>query len=252
MRVTVCEMHDDRTEFARDWDRLAAHAAAEHSDLIVLPEFPFSKWFCAAPQFDPAVWQAALAEHARWLSRLEELAPAQVIATRPIQRGDQRRNEGFIWDGESGLHGCHEKVYLPEEPENWEATWYQRGDGRFDLAESRAGLAGFLICSELWAMGRAQAYGKQGARLLITPRATVIASLEKWLAGGRAAAVVAGAFALSSNRVSAEVFGGRGWVIDPDGAVLAQTSRDNPILTVEIDPAQADAAKQTYPRYLLD
>ena len=63
-------------------------------------------------------------------------------------------------------------------------------------------------------------------------------SVDKWLAGGRAAAVMGGAFSLSSNRAGSNhglTYGGLGWVIGPDGQVLATTSDSEPFVTVEID-----------------
>ena len=69
-----------------------------------------------------------------------------------------------------------------------------------------------------------------------------------------AAAVLAGAFCLSSNRVGPNSeggpFGGMGWVIDPDGEILALTSEDAPFATVDIDLGAAEHAKATYPRYV--
>ena len=38
----------------------------------------------------------------------------------------------------------------------------------------------------------------------------------------------------------------------PDGDILARTSEDNPIISLEIDLAAADEAKQTYPRNVRD
>lgn len=66
---------------------------------------------------------------------------------------------------------------------------------------------------------------------------------------------MAGAFGLSSNRTGPGPAGGfewagRGWAVDPDGEVLGVTSAGEPFLTVEIDPAGAEAAKSTYPRYV--
>src|SRR6266545_4072059 len=98
-------------------------------------------------------------------------------------------------------------------------------------------------------MERARAYGKAGAHLLAVPRATPHETLDKWLAGGRAAAVVAGAFALSSNPISragaAANLGGQGWIVGPEGDVLAQTSRERPFATVAFDLDEAERAKQT-------
>jgi N-carbamoylputrescine amidase len=105
-------------------------------------------------------------------------------------------------------------------------------------------------------MRQARAYGQAGVHLLATPRATEKHTVDKWLAGGRAAAVIAGAFSLSSNHFSRSErpvpLGGQGWVIDPDGDVLALTTPQEPFATVEIDPNAAERAKQTYPRYVLD
>ena len=57
----------------------------------------------------------------------------------------------------------------------------------------------------------------------------------------------------SSNRVTIKdepsvVFGGEGWIVDPDGAVIARTTRNQPFVTVGIDLDAAERAKETYPR----
>jgi N-carbamoylputrescine amidase len=98
-------------------------------------------------------------------------------------------------------------------------------------------------------------YGRDGAQVIVTPRATGRQTVEKWLTGGRAAAIAAGAFGASSNRTADEHggdFGGGGWIVGPDGDVLARTTRDDPFATAEIDLADADRARTTYPRYAMD
>lgn len=86
------------------------------------------------------------------------------------------------------------------------------------------------------------------------PPSTERASVEKWIAGRRAMAVMSGAYCISSNRVGpcrgGFEFGGGGWVADPDGNLLARTTDAEPFVTVEIDPAKAETAKKTYPRDL--
>jgi N-carbamoylputrescine amidase len=94
-------------------------------------------------------------------------------------------------------------------------------------------------------------YGDEGVHLLVTPRITRAATLEMWLAGGRVAAVLAGAFGLSSNRADDRgEYGGQGWVVGPDGEVLALTGEQEPFMTVDLDLASAEHAKKTYPRSL--
>jgi len=69
--------------------------------------------------------------------------------------------------------------------------------------------------------------------------------------------VVSGAYCLSSNfgyrDGDAFKWGGNGWIIEPEGGtVLGTTSRERPFLTLEIELRVAEAAKHTYPRYVLD
>jgi N-carbamoylputrescine amidase len=45
-------------------------------------------------------------------------------------------------------------------------------------------------------------------------------------------------------------FAGCGWIIDPDGEVLAVSSDIEPFVTRDIDLDRARAAKGTYPRYV--
>ena len=218
---------------------------------------PFYPWVAGTDRVDPAIWSASVAAHDRWMARLAELAPAVVIGTRPIVQQYKRFNEGFIWDSASGYRAAHLKYYLPDENAFWEASWYDRGNGEFLVVDVNGVRVGFLICTELWFNVHAREYARQGIQLLVCPRATPASSVDKWVVGGRAAAVVSGAFCLSSNRggVSEDgmAWGGSGWIVEPEeGDLLGVTTQERPFLTLDIDLAVADAAKLTYPRYVLD
>ncbi|MGZ5318378.1 MAG: carbon-nitrogen hydrolase family protein, partial [Actinomycetota bacterium] len=98
---------------------------------------------------------------------------------------------------------------------------------------------------------RATEYADRGVQVLLSPRLTERASVEQWLAAGKATALLAGAYSLSSNRwARGGEFGGAGWVMDPAGETLATTSARRPFATVEVDLRAADRAKNTYPRTL--
>ena len=254
LKATVCEFQDNPADFIQEWEQLVAHVKAESSDVILLPEMPFYPWFPRTQPFDSAVWETAVNAHDVWQKRFNEVAPAIVLGSRPVNNRNRRYNEGFVWEQHQGYRMAHHKYYLPDEEGFWEASWYHRGDRRFTPIESGDMRLGFLICSELWFMEHARAYGKAGVNLIVTPRATEKATVDKWLVGGRTAAVVSGAFSLSSNRASSDGhltnFGGQGWVIGPDGEVLGLTSREQPFVTIDIDLHQAEQAKQTYPRYI--
>ena len=255
LRVTVCELRDERAGFARDWATLVSHVQDHKSQLVLLPEMPFSTWLASSPAFVPASWNTAVRAHEEWLPRLAELSPASVVSSRPVTRAGRRLNEGFAWSADEGYRAIHDKCFLPDETGYWEAKWYEPGERAFDIARVAGATIGLLICTELWALDRARQYGKAGAEIIATPRATGRPTVEKWTTGGRAAAIVSGAFSLSSNWTAdtgGGDFGGGGWIVDPDGHVLAQTSLEMPFQTLPIDLAAAEAARKTYPRYALE
>lgn len=262
MNVTVCELHSSREGFAGDWERLVDHVQQAGSDLVLLPEMIFSSWLAASADVDPAKWAAAVAAHEAWLSRFEELAPASVIGSRPVVINGKHFNQGFAWDAEMGLRAVHTKYYLPDEPGYWEAHWYQRGEEkRFDAftlnnASKHSVTVGMMICTDLWFTEHARGYARQGVDLVVCPRATPLNTREKWIAGGRAAAIMAGAYSLSSNHTGPVnetlSMAGTGWIIDPDGQVLGRTTPEEPFLTLDIDLGRARAAKASYPRYVLE
>jgi N-carbamoylputrescine amidase len=252
MRITVCELHDEREWFEQDWERLVQHVKSESSDLVLLPEFPFSEWFPATDNFNITVWESAVAAHDAGVRRLGALSPARVLGTRPVSHGGKRFSEGFVWSESDGYRASHLKYYVPDVDGAWEASWFEQGDGDFSSVDVGPARVGFLICSELWATELARDYGSAGVHVIASPRATEVFSLDKFLAGGRVVSVVSGTFALSSNRVSLkgnEVnFGGQGWIIGPNGDVLGMTSSKRPFLTLDVDLREADRAKTTYPR----
>ncbi|MBN2122767.1 MAG: carbon-nitrogen hydrolase family protein [Deltaproteobacteria bacterium] len=257
MKVTVCELTNGWTDSEREWEDLADHVGRAGSDLVLLPEMCFYPWIARTRQVDPGQWQSAVESHERWTERFSEMPASILIGSRPVVRNGLRQNEGFIWERGAGYRPVHAKHYLPNEEGFWEAEWYRRGNRDFHAVAVRGVHIGFLICTELWFNAHAREYMKQGIHVLVCPRATPAASIDRWIAGGRTAAVVSGAFCLSSNfngpNVEGIDFGGAGWVMEPEGGnVLGVTSQEHPFLTMDIDPEAAEKAKETYPRYVRD
>jgi N-carbamoylputrescine amidase len=254
LRVTVCELSAG-DGFERDWSLLAKHVREERSQLVLLPEMPFSRWMFGTPNFDSMIWSQAVLAHDHWIGRLPELGADAVLGTRPTGADrSSRRNEAFVWERTLGHRRAHEKYHLPDETGFWEASWYSRGNGAFDPTRCLDVSIGFQICTDLWFFNHARDYGHAGVQILAAPRCTSASFREQWVLAGRVAAISAGAYCLSSNHAGAanrsSEFGGQGWIIDPDGHVLAMTTPDAPFQTVEIDRDNADAAKATYPRYV--
>jgi len=249
MRVTVCELPHEPAAFAAAWTALCRHTASRQSQFVLLPELAMVEPFWERERFDAASWRMAETLGERLLSQLPALGAEHVVSTRALSDGG-RFNQGFVASA-LGVVPLRRKFFLPDGPGGWEAQWFDRGDPAFPAFRAGALTFGLNICTELWALESYGEYARRGVRAVLAPRATAASTTAKWLSVGVVAAVRSGAFCISSNRVDPTgAFGGVGWIINPDGEVLAATSRDEPFVTVDIDLAAAESARGTYPRYV--
>ncbi len=257
MKATVCELPNNWTDSDKYWNLLIQHLEQEQSDLLVLPEMPFSKWVTRYSDVNPDIWEQAVKAHDAWINRLNELPVELIIASKPAIENNQFLNKGFVFTHDKGIIFVHDKYYLPDEPGYYEASWYEKGNGIFDIINIDNLKIGFLICTEIWFTERARQYLKQDVDIIVCPRATPESKVDIWVTGGKAAAIVSGAFCLSSNyngpNTQEENFGGTGWIIEPErGEVLGTTSLNQEFLTIDIDINDAKNAKTTYPRYVTE
>jgi len=251
MRVTVCELPHEPDALANAWAALCEHTARHVSQLVLLPELAMVEPVWESQHFDAARWRTIETQSALQIRRLPELGAEYVVGTRGACLQERRLNQGYLWSVAGGAQPLRGKYYMPEEPGNWEATWFQRGDPAFPQFHAGETSFGLNICTELWALETYAAYAAWGVELVLAPRATALATMARWLAVGIAAAVRSGGYCLSSNRVDASgACGGRGWIIDPSGEVLAMTSTAEPFATREIDLTKAGAARYSYPGYV--
>lgn len=224
MIVTVCELPDDRKAFEDGWVQLAEHVRQSHSSLVLLPDMAFSPWFADSPQVEAAHWREAVTEHDAWEHRLAELGAALVLGSRPIDFGNERYDEGFVWDVDSGIRSVHAKA-SPD----------------FVPLEVHGVDIGFMIGSEVGSCGQPP-YGHGEVDIVAMPRCTRSAEFSQRLAHACAVATEVGAYALSSNRSAP--FEGQGWIVAPDGCVLGTTSRSQPFLSLQIDLASERLSAQ--------
>jgi N-carbamoylputrescine amidase len=260
MKVTVCQIDPRGGQIDSFLERLKAHIAEQKTDFLLLPEMGFSDWLAGdKPGADAdAKWARAVADHERGIDGLGTLGAKAIVGTRPILTPENsRRNEAYVWTRNAPrAAGFHQKYYLPDEGDYYEASWYDRGPKQFDTARALGARIGVQICTELWFFEWARHYARSRADILCVPRATPHGNVDKWIAGGQAAAVCSGAYCLSSNLWAPEDsganLGGGGWIIDPEGKLLARTDETNPFASAEIDLAFAKASKAGYPRYVAE
>ena len=250
VRVTCIELPDSFDLVT--WGKLVTHLESEGSELLLLNEMPASPWIAYRAEYDEAVAHEAVRFHEDFLEKLTSLG-VPVVSSRPVMENNVLYNEAFLIN--QNYTPVHTKNYFPDEDGFYEARWFKRKNGDFkvfDIGDLRAGV---MLCTDLWFSEHARAYGRQGAKIIFVPRATGTANLDRWIVGLRHAAIVSGAYVVSSNRSGKTMwndFAGHGCVIDPDGEILGATSRDEPFLTMDVDLKCADSAKRHYPRYVAE
>jgi N-carbamoylputrescine amidase len=252
LTLTVCELPDEPNLLQERWQRLAEVVRRDGTDLVLLPELPFAPWLCSAPVFDAGAWQAAVQRDRAWRARLPELGAGAVLATRLVEVDGERFNEAYLWTADGGEVGLRRKAHLPHEDGFWEQSWFTPAEPAWDGTRVGPLRVGVLVCSELWDLEQARAYHRAGTGLIVVPRASTLSWCERWLAGGRTAALLSGAWCASANRRGGALgFGGDSWVVDPDGQLVARTSLDRPIVSATVDADLADLAGERYPRPVL-
>jgi predicted amidohydrolase len=233
MRVTVCELPDARKPFEAAWDELVEHVHEANSGLVVLPDMPFHPWLTGSECFDFIAWREAVQAHDRWERKLHELSPAVVIASRPVDFGNERYDEGFVWEETTGILSVHATPCPPDGrgPDKSPATQSTGIPGATELApiEVRGLRLAILLGHELWAAWDDEA---GTCDVCCIPRSGDKAPLADTLKRARVLAQHAGVYSLSSNRSG--TFGGHAWIISPEGNVLGLTCADQPFLSMEI------------------
>ncbi|MDM9621997.1 carbon-nitrogen hydrolase family protein [Rhizobium sp. S96] len=252
--VTACavEWPDGLVVGSEQWRCCADAVSRLAPDILITNEMPFGAWLPKTLPYDQARAEAWAELHAQSLTALGELAPA-VISSRPVVHGGRLANEAFAL--ENGVYRfLHHKHLFPAE-EGWqEDGWFAPSIPGFDTNVIAGLTVGVLLCTELMFPERARALGRQGAHLIAVPRASG-RSMSYWRTAGAMAAIVSGAYVMSSNRVGSAygeppIFGGGGFAFDPSANPAGDTRQDQPALRVSIDPDAAEAAKASYPVYV--
>jgi N-carbamoylputrescine amidase len=253
MKVTICQLADNQTQFRKDWQELRHHLDDNKTDLLLLPEMPFYKWLAASKDVSTELKLESVRAHGVWLSQLEKLNADYIVYSAPDFSDNKFLNTSFVFHKETGHRKVHTKALFPEEPHFWEETWFDREKHiSFEAYDLGPFSIGVLLCTELWFTDKARIYGKQNVDILLCPRATGKSTVERWLTCGSAAAIISGAYCLSSNRSGYGEnnfeWGGTGWIAEPiTGKIMDTTSTEKKFSTQIIDLKKSALAKNEYP-----
>lgn len=247
--IGFVEWPDGLTADDARWEAIEAEVARSQPDVLVTNELPFGPWIAEGAAFTDAAADASIAAHEAGLDRLARLNVTTVISSRPVREGCRLVNEAIAIE-RGVVRALHRKQMFPDEPGWFESRWYVADRSGFAVADIQGIKVGVLLCTEAMFNERARAYGRDGAALIVIPRATG-SSLEPWKIAGAMAALVSGAYVVSSNRAGG-AFGGHGFGWAPGGRLLGETSETDPLIVLQLDTAVTEAAQRSYPCYVPD
>jgi N-carbamoylputrescine amidase len=234
------------------WDTIRRSVDLACPDILVTNEMPFGPWLAEHSNFDSTAAQLGVALHEQALEALSDLGAAAVLSSRPVTFDGRLANEAFVLESKA-YRAIHHKKYFPQDSGFFEETWYSTGAGGYECTQIGQVNVGVLLCTELFFNERARAYGRDGVDLIVTPRASGPV-LPRWKVAGAMAAIVSGAWFVSSSRIGlgalGQQFGGMGFAMSPDGTLLDETSEESPLAVVTIDLDAAREQKSRYPCYV--
>lgn len=195
------------------------------------------------------------------LRRLAEAgAAAEMVVVAGFVEEDQRgglRNSAALLAGGAVVH-VHRKIYLPTYGIFQEERFFAAGR-RLELARLPWGLAGLLICEDLWHPELARRLSLAGAKLLLVPSVSpgrvgaspVPVSSENWEIITRSAALLNTCWVVYCNRVGWEegsFYSGGSHVVRPGGDLAAHASYlEEDLLVADIDLRAADRLRWSLP-----
>ena len=254
MRVAFVEWPEGLRPDGPKWSEISKRVADSRTDLLVTNELPFGPWIAAQPAFNRQMAKDSVDRHEAGLEGLKQLDIPAILSSRPVWANDRLANEAFVLE-QGAIRPIHQKHYFPQEIGWYESTWYTNTRGGFQSADINGLCAGVMLCTDAMFNEHARHYGRQGASLIAIPRAAGV-SIENWLAAGKMAAIVSGAYVVSSNRAGSSdegvTFGGAGFAYGPDGSLLAVTNAAEPLLVIDVDPDRSARQRRSYPCYVVE
>lgn len=240
----------DGTQRLRDRLKQAKDMGA---DVAVLPEIPLNPWSPATKNqrdddAEPIDGPRASAQRSAAADVGIGLVGGAIIIDPKTKR---RHNTALIINSQGDLLSTWRKSHIPEEPGFWESSHYDPG---LDIPIPIEGLAmpiGVQICSDLNRPEECHILAAAGAAVVINPRATELATYQRWRNVFIANALTSACYVFSVNRPSPEqdvLIGGASFAVSPLNEVLIETT--DPVAVATINRETLDKARIAYPGYL--
>ena len=104
MKITVCQINNIPESFEECFLNLQNYLLSNNTDLLLLPEMPFSSWLAQSKKFDKNKWKITVDKHKKRIESLSNLNAKYIIGTRPIiDNKGQLLNEAFLYDTNNNI-----------------------------------------------------------------------------------------------------------------------------------------------------
>ena len=244
LRISLCQMNiqvgepEKNIQKAADW---ISRAAGAGSRLVLLPE----------------LWSTGYdLEHARQLAsplgqgiyqQLSALAKEYQVwlgGSTLETAGDKVNNTFTLYNPEGALAACYRKIHLFRLMD--EHLWLEPGK-ELVVSSTDFGLAGISICYDLRFPEMYRYFAVQGARLFLISAEWPVQRVEHWRTLLRARAIenqVIIAAVNATGESAGTTYGGSSAVVGAWGETLGEAAQEETLLTVDIDLAGPDQARQ--------
>ena len=177
---------------------------------------------------------------------------AEVAVLGGVIRLERRRfNTALLSNAQGKTIASYDKVHVPDEEGFRETCHYDPGESPPRVIHALGARIGVQICSDANRPVGSQLLAAQGAQIILAPRATSVATWNRWRIAYQAMAMTCATWVASVGRPGPEQgvpLGGLSLVVDPQGEVVLETEETLAIFSLDLNAA--DAARQDYPGYL--
>ena len=194
---------------------------------------------------------------ARFQALAKELGVVLHIGSMPVSiEGDKLANRGFVIDKSGEITGQYDKIHLFDvavsDAETWQESATYAPGNRAVVARAGDLRIGMSICYDLRFAALYRALAKAGAQILAVPAAFTVPTGEAhWQTLLKARAIETGCFVLAAAQTGSHQDGrktyGRSQIINPWGAIIAESNEAMGVLLATIDLQEIEATRARLP-----
>ena len=226
-------------------------AKTSGADLAVLPEIACNSWSPSTKNVRDEDAEELGGARCTMQSEAAKEVGIGLIGAAILEQNGERYNTCLFWDEDGELLGTYQKHHLPEEEGFWETSHYSHGIEGFPVFKFRGFNIGIQICSDMNRPQGSHLLAAAGADVIVGPRASELATYDRWRPVWIANALTTGCYVCSVNRPNPEdgvLIGGASIAVAPSGEVVAESC--NAITVFTMRQSTIEEARIEYPGYL--